>query len=212
MEFAPTPVPAPRTFHVPGKACHRPETLILSGALTTRLGRSVLNERCGTAERYGQYSVRDNMSSAGNTQYGTPQEAQGNTGMQGSTSGDPSPRGKTGHRSCDGFVRAEPFRQDWGSIRQCTELSKTPLRRFKGRPAAFSSVTGLPHQDWGGRIAGFLSGCPRLTPPPGRRKLPAAWQVGWQPAAHPAGRCSSRWRHRAGRRDRTPSPPGERSR
>lgn len=201
-----------RTTHIsrPGKACHRPETLIPSGALTTRPGRSVLNERCGTAERHGQYSVRDNTSSAGNTQYGTPQEAQGNTGMQGSTSGDPPPRGRRVTAACDGFVSAARPRQDRGSFRQGTGAAQASLRRFRGRPAA-SSVTGLPHQDWG-QDCGFLSGCPRLTPPPGRRKLPAAWQVGWQPAAHPAGRCSSRWRHRAGRRDRTPSPPGERSR
>lgn len=143
MEFAPTPVPAPRTFHVPGKACHRPETLILSGALTTRLGRSVLNERCGTAERYGQYSVRDNMSSAGNTQYGTPQEAQGNTGMQGSTSGDPSPRGRRVTAACDGFVSATRPRQDRGSFRQCTGLPHQDCGLPVRLPAAHSS-TGPP--------------------------------------------------------------------
>ena len=148
MRFAPTPVPTPHTFHVPGKACHRPETLIPSGALTTRPGRSVLNERCGTAERYGQYSVRDNTSSAGNTQYGTPQEAQGNTGMQGSTSGDPPPRGRRVTAACDGFVSAARPRQDRGSFRQGTGAAQASLRRFRGRPAA-SSVTGLPHQDWG---------------------------------------------------------------
>lgn len=148
MRFAPTPVPTPRTFHVPGKACHRPETLIPSGALTTRPGRSVLNERCRTAERYGQYSVRDNTSSAGNTQYGTPQEAQGNTGMQGSTSGDPPPRGRRVTAACDGFVSAARPRQDRGSFRQGTGAAQASLRRFRGRPAA-SSVTGLPHQDWG---------------------------------------------------------------
>lgn len=208
MEFAPTPVPTPRTFHVPGKACHRPETLILSGALTTRLGRSVLNERCGTAERYGQYSVRDNTSSAGNTQYGTPQEAQGNTGMQGSTSGDPPPRGRR--------VTVRVMASSGGTV---PPGSGQLPSRHGGCPSVVATVQGQTGRfvsdgaaspGLGDRIAGFLSGCPRLTPPPGRRKLPAAWQVGWQPAAHPAGRCSSRWRHRAGRRDRTPSPPGER--
>lgn len=148
MEFAPTPIPAPRTFHVPGKACHRPETLIPSGALTTRPGRSVLNERYGRAERCGQYSVRDNTSSAGNTQYKTTQEAQGNTGGRAARTVTRPPRGRRVTAACDGFVSAARPRQDRGSFRQGTGAAQASLRRFRGRPAA-SSVTGLPHQDWG---------------------------------------------------------------
>ena len=134
-----------RTTHIsrPGKACHRPETLIPSGALTTRPGRSVLNERCGTAERYRQYSVRDNTSSTGHHRRHRATQV-----CRAARVVTRPPRGRRVTAACDGFVSAARPRQDRGSFRQGTGAAQASLRRFRGRPAA-SSVTGLPHQDWG---------------------------------------------------------------